>query len=113
GGSAKFGLGPKAKDKQDEANYQQMKEMLMKEIERYFRPEFIGRFDDVILFRPLNRTHLEQIVEFELKKVTKRLVDHGLKVELSQEAKEFLIEKGTNADFGARPLRRAIEQHVE
>jgi len=45
--------------------------------------------------------------------VTKRLVDHGLKIELTQEAKEFLIEKGTNADFGARPLRRAIEQHVE
>jgi ATP-dependent Clp protease ATP-binding subunit ClpC len=85
----------------------------MKEIERHFRPEFIGRLDDVIVFRPLNRLHLEQIVEFELKKVTKRLVEHGLTVEINQEAKEFLIDKGTNADFGARPLRRAIEQHVE
>jgi ATP-dependent Clp protease ATP-binding subunit ClpC len=113
GGAAKFGLGPRNKDKQEEANYQQMKELLMKEIERHFRPEFIGRLDDVIVFRPLNRQHLEQIVEFELKKVTKRLVEHGLKVEISQEAKEFLIDKGTNADFGARPLRRAIEQHVE
>src|SRR5215208_2144914 len=113
GGASKFGLGPRSKDKQDEANYQQMKEMLMKEIERYFRPEFIGRLDDVIVFRPLGRPHLEQIVELELKKVTKRLVDHGLTVELTQEAKEFLIEKGTNTDFGARPLRRAIEQHVE
>src|SRR5688572_22589504 len=85
----------------------------MKELERFMRPEFIGRLDDVIVFRPLNRSHLENIVELELKKVTKRLVDHGLKIELTQEAKEFLIEKGTNADFGARPLRRAIEQHVE
>src|SRR5207237_1530756 len=59
------------------------------------------------------RPQLEQIVEFELKKVTKRLVDHGLKIEISPEAKEFLIDKGTNADFGARPLRRAIEQNVE
>jgi len=77
------------------------------------RPEFIGRLDDVIVFRPLNRVHLESIVELELKKVTKRLVEHGLKIEITTEAKEFLIEKGTNADFGARPLRRAIEQHVE
>jgi len=113
GGASKFGLGPRSKDKQDEANYQQMKEMLMKEIERYFRPEFIGRLDDVIVFRPLGRPHLEKIVELELKKVTKRLVEHGLAIEIAQEAKEFLIEKGTNADFGARPLRRAIEQHVE
>jgi ATP-dependent Clp protease ATP-binding subunit ClpC len=56
---------------------------------------------------------LERIVEFELRKVTRRLTDHGLKIELTAEAKEFLIEKGTNTDFGARPLRRAIEQYVE
>src|SRR3954463_469007 len=97
----------------EERNYQQIKETVMKELERFVRPEFIGRLDDVIVFRPLNRTHLENIVELELKKVTKRLVEHGLKIEISHEAKEFLIEKGTNADFGARPLRRAIEQHVE
>jgi ATP-dependent Clp protease ATP-binding subunit ClpC len=113
GGSAKFGLSPKTKGREEEANYQQMKELLMKEIERYFRPEFIGRLDDVIVFRPLNRVHLESIVELELNKVTKRLTEHGLKIELTQEAKDFLIDKGTNADFGARPLRRAIEQNVE
>jgi ATP-dependent Clp protease ATP-binding subunit ClpC len=97
----------------EERNYQAIKETVMKEVERYFRPEFIGRLDDVIVFRPLNRQHLEKIVEMELKKVTRRLVDHGLSVELTNEAKEFLIDKGTNNDFGARPLRRAIEQHVE
>ena len=85
----------------------------MKEIERYFRPEFIGRLDDVIVFKPLQRSDLERIVEIELRKVTRRLTEHGLKIELTPEAKEFLIEKGTNNDFGARPLRRAIEQHVE
>jgi ATP-dependent Clp protease ATP-binding subunit ClpC len=113
GGASKFGLSPRSKGREEEANYQQMKDMLMKEIERYFRPEFIGRLDDVIVFRPLNREHLEQIVEFELRKVTKRLSEHGLRVELSEEARSFLTDKGTNADFGARPLRRAIEQHVE
>jgi len=85
----------------------------MKELERFFRPEFIGRLDDVIVFRPLGRPQLEQIVEYELRKVTKRLVDHGLKIDLTTEAKEFLIDKGTSTDFGARPLRRAIEQNVE
>ncbi len=101
------------KGTQDEQSYEKMKDTLMKEIERYFRPEFIGRLDDVIVFRPLSRENLEHIVEFELKKIMKRLIDHGLRIELSPEAKDFLIEKGTNTDFGARPLRRAIEQHVE
>src|SRR3954465_2903396 len=106
-GRAKAGAG------QEERNYQQIKDTVMKELERFMRPEFIGRLDDVIVFRPLNKSHLENIVELELKKVTKRLVEHGLKIEISNEAKDFLVEKGTNADFGARPLRRAIEQHVE
>jgi ATP-dependent Clp protease ATP-binding subunit ClpC len=106
-------FGRKTTGQQEERNYQQIKDTVMKELERFMRPEFIGRLDDVIVFRPLNRSHLENIVELELKKVTKRLVEHGLKIEISNEAKEFLIEKGTNADFGARPLRRAIEQHVE
>src|ERR671911_620693 len=75
--------------------------------------ECIRRLDDVIVFRPLSRANMENIVELELKKITKRLVEHGLKIEISAEAKEFLIDKGTNADFGARPLRRAIEQNVE
>ncbi|HEY7119265.1 MAG TPA: ATP-dependent Clp protease ATP-binding subunit [Tepidisphaeraceae bacterium] len=113
GGGPQFGLRPRGKGEETERNYQQIKDTVMKELERYMRPEFIGRLDDVIVFRPLGRPQLEQIVEFELKKVTRRLTEHGLKVELTQDAKEFLIEKGTNADFGARPLRRAIEQHVE
>src|SRR5687767_2123704 len=113
GGGPSFGLHPKGKGQEAERNYQQIKETVMKEVERHFRPEFIGRLDDVIVFRPLSRSNMEQIVELELNKVTKRLVDHGLKIEVSEEAKEFLVEKGTNADFGARPLRRAIEQHVE
>ncbi|HEX4797002.1 MAG TPA: ATP-dependent Clp protease ATP-binding subunit, partial [Humisphaera sp.] len=113
GGGPDFGLKPRGKGQAEERDYQKIKETVMKEIERHFRPEFIGRLDDVVVFRPLNRANLENVIEIELKKVTKRLTDHGLKIDLSQEAKEFLLEKGTNADFGARPLRRAIEQHVE
>ena len=90
-GAGKFGLAPRPKGKEEETNYQQMKELLTKEIERHFRPEFIGRLDDVVVFRPLNRSNLENIVEIELRKVTKRLVDHGLRIEITQEAKDFLI----------------------
>ncbi|MEM6562091.1 MAG: NDP-hexose 4-ketoreductase, partial [Planctomycetota bacterium] len=90
------------------------KDTLMKEIERFFRPEFIGRLDDVIVFRPLNEEHLKDIVELELNKVTARLQKtHDLVLELDEDAKKFLIGKGTSADFGARPLRRSIEQYVE
>ncbi len=112
-GGPQFGLQPNRKGEKEERTYQTIKSTLTKEIERYFRPEFIGRLDDVIVFRPLSRTNLEKIVEFELNKVTKRLTEHGMKIEISAEAKDFLIDKGTSADFGARPLRRAIEQHVE
>ncbi|MEM1012894.1 MAG: ATP-dependent Clp protease ATP-binding subunit [Planctomycetota bacterium] len=113
GGVTPFGLQGKGKGPADEQSYGKMKDTLMKEIERYFRPEFIGRLDDVIVFRPLNKEHLTEIVELELAKVTKRLVDRGIELELADDAKEFLIDKGTSADFGARPLRRAIEQYIE
>src|SRR5438874_1894904 len=113
GGVQPLGLRGVAKGTSNEQDYTKMKDTLMKEVERYFRPELIRRLDDVIVFKPLSRANMENIVELELKKVTRRLVDHGLKIELSAEAKEFLIDKGTSNDFGARPLRRAIEQNVE
>jgi len=94
-------------------NYAKMKEMLNKEVEKHFRPEFLNRLDDTIVFRGLTKDNLTQIVEFEMTKVYKRLAEHGLELELTGEAKELLIEKGYNPDFGARPLRRAIEQYVE
>jgi ATP-dependent Clp protease ATP-binding subunit ClpC len=106
---AGFGFGKKSA----EANYEKMKEVLQKEVERNFRPEFINRVDETIVFRPLSREDLQSIVEYELAKVFKRLIDHGLKLELSPQAKEFLIEKGYNPEFGARPLRRAIEHYIE
>ncbi|MFW6059669.1 MAG: ATP-dependent Clp protease ATP-binding subunit [Phycisphaeraceae bacterium] len=97
----------------EETDYNKMKQTLNSEIERYFRPEFINRLDDVIVFRALTRENLVNIVEYELKKVFQRLEERGITLELNQSAKDFLIEKGYNPDFGARPLRRAIEQHVE
>jgi ATP-dependent Clp protease ATP-binding subunit ClpC len=107
--SSGFGFGKKT----PEANYEKMKEMLHKEVERHFRPEFLNRLDDVIVLKALTRENLQAIVEYELVKVFKRLIEHGLKLELSERAKEFLIDKGYNPEFGARPLRRAIEHYIE
>jgi ATP-dependent Clp protease ATP-binding subunit ClpC len=114
GGAPTFGLaGRGSKQSADDQSYEKIKDIVMKEVERGFRPEFIGRLDDVIIFRPLTGDHLAKIVDLELAKVLKRLEDRGMNVELTEDARKFLIEKGTNNDFGARPLRRAIEQFVE
>ncbi len=96
-----------------EVDYDNIKGILMKEIERFFRPEFINRLDDVIVFQPLTKEDLVSIVEFETGKVGQRLREQGFHVELDQAAKDFLIEKGYNPDFGARPLRRAIGTYIE
>jgi ATP-dependent Clp protease ATP-binding subunit ClpC len=106
---AGFGFGKRT----EQANYEKMKELLDKEIERHFRPEFINRLDGMIVFRPLTRENLQTIVEYELNKVFKRLLEHGLHLELEPASKEFLIDKGYNPEFGARPLRRAIEKYIE
>jgi len=106
---AGFGFGKRS----TEANYEKMKEMLNKEVERYFRPEFLNRLGDIIVFRSLTRDDLVTIVDYELKKVFDRLEDQNIKLELTDEAKQFLIDKGFDPEFGARPLRRAIESHVE
>src|SRR5690606_32349155 len=76
-------------------------------------PEFLNRLDDVIIFRHLTGDDLKQVVELEMSKVRERLAERGLKLELTEEAKQFLVKKGANLDFGARPLRRAIENYVE
>jgi ATP-dependent Clp protease ATP-binding subunit ClpC len=96
-----------------EVNFESTKTILMKEIERFFRPEFINRLDDIIVFRPLTKDDLTRIVEYEVSKVASRLAGQGLKLELDQPAKDFLIDKGYSPDFGARPLRRAIGTYVE
>jgi ATP-dependent Clp protease ATP-binding subunit ClpC len=100
--------------KKDEAsNYERMKEQLKQEMERNFRPEFLNRIDDIIVFRSLTDEDLKQIIDIELAKVSKRLKEKNLTLVLTEEAKQLLIKKGTNKEYGARPLRRAIEHHLE
>lgn len=96
-----------------ERSYENMKKEVMSELERFFRPEFLGRLDEVVIFRRLMREELKEIVEIELGKVRERLAERGLQLELSEGAKELLIDKGGDVDYGARPLRRAIGQYIE
>jgi ATP-dependent Clp protease ATP-binding subunit ClpC len=93
--------------------YEKMREQLMSEVEKFFRPEFINRLDEVIVFKSLTRGDMEQILDVQLSEVRSRLAEKGMKLELTTEAREFLIDKGTNLDFGARPLRRAVERLLE
>ncbi len=97
----------------DDASYDSMKQRVMDQVERVFRPEFLNRLDDVIIFRHLNNIDLKSVIDFELAKVRQRLLDRGLNLELTDLAKEFLVKKGSNLDYGARPLRRALEQRIE
>jgi ATP-dependent Clp protease ATP-binding subunit ClpC len=97
----------------DDASYESMKTRVMDQIERVFRPEFLNRLDDVIIFRHLNKDDLKKVIDFELGKVRERLRDRGFEIDLTETAKEFIIKQGSNLDYGARPLRRAIEQRIE
>ncbi len=97
----------------DDASYDNMKARVQERIEKVFRPEFLNRVDDVIVFRHLNVEDLKEVIDLELSKVRERLGERGLKLLLTDEAKKYLIKKGSNTDFGARPLRRAIENYVE
>ncbi len=96
-----------------DASYDAMKARVMDQIERVFRPEFLNRLDDTIIFRHLNIEDLKLVIDYELTKVKERLMERGLAISLSDEAKEFLIKNGSNLDYGARPLRRALEQRIE
>ncbi|MCR9296411.1 MAG: AAA family ATPase, partial [bacterium] len=97
----------------DDSSYESMKIRVMDQIERVFRPEFLNRLDDTIIFRHLTKEDLKKVIDFELSKVRQRLLERGYELELTDESKEFLIEKGANLDYGARPLRRALEQRIE
>ncbi|VVM07845.1 adenosinetriphosphatase [Methylacidimicrobium cyclopophantes] len=99
--------------KRDEAGYSQMKERMLDAAKRTFKPEFLNRVDDLVVFRPLNRDDMVKIVSLEVEKVTSRLKSRKLVLELTPAATDFLIEKGYDPTYGARPLRRAVEKYVE
>jgi ATP-dependent Clp protease ATP-binding subunit ClpC len=90
-----------------------MKERVLGEMKKTFRPEFINRIDEIIVFHQLTEEQLRQIVDLLVKDLQERLADRKLSIELSDEAKSWLAKEGYDPVFGARPLRRAIERYVE
>jgi ATP-dependent Clp protease ATP-binding subunit ClpC len=102
-----FGKGP------NQSGADKMKDMIMGEVERHFRPEFINRLDEIVIFNQLGRDDMQRIVENELAKVNKRMKQKGHVLEVEQSVIDWLIGKSFHEDFGARPLKRGIEKHLE
>jgi ATP-dependent Clp protease ATP-binding subunit ClpC len=94
-------------------DYKSMQEKIDSSVKKAFKPEFLNRLDGVIIFKPLDKENLLQVIELEVKKVKKRLERRQIKISLDQKAKDFLVAKGFQPEMGARPLRRVIEQYLE
>src|SRR5215213_7091302 len=93
--------------------YDDMKTRIMGELKKVFRPEFLNRIDDVIVFHKLQKSEIKQIVELLLRRIRASLAERELQLELSEDAKDLLVEKGWDPSMGARPLRRAIQRYIE
>src|SRR5213593_1354571 len=97
----------------EEMGYEKMREKILDDAKKVFRPEFLNRLDDVIVFRALNKPDLIQILDLEVKKVMERLKGRNIQLHLDEKANDFLVEKGYDPIYGARPMRRAVERYLE
>lgn len=96
-----------------EMTYERMKDTVMGEVKKVFNPEFLNRLDEIIVFHALEKHHLLDIVDIMIEEVRERMEEHSITITLTDKAKEFLIERGYDPNFGARPLRRTIQKHIE
>jgi len=96
-----------------ESSYQRMKEQVSSELKQQFRPEFLNRLDDIIVFKQLTKSEVRQIVDLDVKKLDDRLFDRHMSLDLTDEAKDLLAQKGFDPLLGARPLRRVIQRDIE
>jgi len=94
-------------------DYKKMQETIDNAVKKHFKPKFINRLDGIVIFKPLDKSHLMQVIELEVQKVKARLARKNVLLTLDQKAKEFLVSKGFQPEMGARPLRRVIEQYLE
>jgi ATP-dependent Clp protease ATP-binding subunit ClpC len=101
------------KTQKEEVTYQDMKEKLLEAVKHSFKPEFLNRIDDIIVFRQLLKEDLSRIIDIEIGYVVERLSAQKMTLEVDREAKDFLIEKGFDPVFGARPLKRTIQRYLE
>ena len=106
-------IGFQVSQDEEKDRHERMKDRLLEELKRSFRPEFLNRIDEVIVFHSLNKEHLREIVDLMLKDVNKQMQERGLTLEVSDEAREVLLKEGYDPVYGARPLRRAIQRLLE
>jgi ATP-dependent Clp protease ATP-binding subunit ClpC len=106
-------LGFAVSDDETGITYDDMKNRIMGELKKVFRPEFLNRIDDVIVFHKLQKDEIKQIVDLLLRRIRESMAERGLQLELTEEAKDLLVEKGWDPAMGARPLRRAIQRYIE
>jgi len=95
------------------SDYNVIKDKVMEALRFHFRPEFLNRVDEIIVFRSLTKDDLKNIVDIQIKRLKDRLKDQKINIELSDSAKEYLIDKGYNPTYGARPLKRVIQNEIE
>ncbi len=98
---------------ESEGDYEGMKEKIVEQAKKVFKPEFLNRLDEMVVFHMLDKATLVQIIDLEITKLVSRLADKDITITLDEKAKEFLIEKGYDPSYGARPMRRAVERHLE
>jgi ATP-dependent Clp protease ATP-binding subunit ClpB len=108
------GIPPDAgKAQKEEAEYKDIKERLIQEVRKAFRPEFLNRIDDIIVFNALTKDDIYKILDMELEPIYKKLSQIGITFELTQKAKDYLVDAGFDVNFGARPLKRAIQRYIQ
>lgn len=100
-------------DNLKQLNHQKMKDIIFNVVHQYFRPEFINRITEIVVFHPLEKKHLDAIVKIQLQKLNRRLEEQGYQIDISNNVLEFLVEKGYNPLYGARPLKKIIQNHIE
>ena len=108
-----LGFALRGESHEDKEKYERMKTNVLDEIKRFFRPEFLNRIDGTVVFHALSREQMHEIVDNKLSEVAQGLLEKGISMEISDEAKDWLAEKGYDPQFGARPVRRVIQDHVE
>ena len=97
----------------EKAQYEEIKNLVMSEVKKTFRPEFLNRLDEIVVFHPLGRNHVLKIIDILLQDLRKRLAEKNMELKLTKEAKEFLLEHGYDPIYGARPMRRTIQRYIE
>ena len=108
-----FNVPPEKQGKEEKDEWNRLKVVLEGDLKKTFRPEFLNRIDEIIIFHPLNEANLKQIIDLLVKEVDKLLADRGIVLELTDEAKEWVFRKEYDPEYGARPLRRAIQRYIE